>query len=368
MKQYLLPVWSSSASRSLRKRCGLGEAEWWDKAPFNYPHGLLSYVHWKTPFRFPEGAHIFGDSGGFSLNSQTMAHQIDPVEVIRWQASLCTVGCALDLPPTHRKERIWGKGLKVTVAHTARALPEYQRLRAAGTKFRWWGVLHGNNEAEVRQYHDAISAVYPFEDEGEGWAVRAEPRVDIYAVTRTLRILKSLGITRAHFLAATSQKVMAVLLALGPPAGLEFLTYDSMSAAKGGFNRHLWKPRDGGITYFAEWEQGTDHKSRDWVRDVCPCAVCVHLRAYVAEVKAPLDEGGFNGWWSTWFVVHNVYLQKEIVAEQERAAAASPEQFLRKMLEPVEYSTVMRIFEEDGHEPSVAAPTGTSRSLLDFLA
>src|SRR5262249_611006 len=152
---------------------------------------------------------------------------------------------------------------------TRRALPEYQRMRASGSAFRWWGVLHGNKEAEVLQYYEAVGAVYPFTDDGEGWAIRAEPNVNIYSVARSLRILRRLGIKRAHFLAATSQDVIAVLLALGPQAGLDLLTFDSAYAIKTGFNRSAFVPQDDGLTFTLRREQRAEHHARDFVLEKC---------------------------------------------------------------------------------------------------
>ncbi len=370
MQQYLLPVWGDSRFVAAAKDAGMAPDSWWDQPPWNYGHALISYVHWKKAFQFPKDAYIFGDSGGFTLRSPSRVEKIDPLDVLQWQASLCTVGCVLDLPPKGIKQRVWAKGLQVTINHTERALPSYRRLRAEGSAFRWWGVLHGNNEAEVRQYHDAISAVYPFTDAGEGWAIRAEPNVNIYAVARSLRILKNLGITRAHFLAATSQNVIAVLLALGPLAGLELLTYDSAYAVKSGFNRHTFIPNADGLTFRVTLETGSDRRDREWCLHECPCAVCAHMRMRsevypkgMAEVHAEK----FGGWWSTWLQFHDLHIQEQLTAVQARAALDDPDRLLRTMLTPNEYSLVMRIFEEDGHEPNAIPSTGSSNGLLDYL-
>jgi len=199
MRHYLLPVWGYSRFASSARDICLGPNAWWDQAPLQYAHALVSYVHWQKPYDFPASAYIFGDSGGFTLRSPRRHLKIDPVDVLHWQSSLCTVGCILDLPPGMKEERIWERALHVTIEHTRRALPEYQRIRASScSAFRWWGVLHGNTESEVREYYDAISAIYPFDEEGEGWAIRAEPNVNIYSVARSLRVLKRFGIKRAR--------------------------------------------------------------------------------------------------------------------------------------------------------------------------
>ena len=108
---------------------GLGRNAWWDKPPFNYPHTLISYVRWQQPFKFPSGSYVFGDSGGFTLRSPTRSLKIDPLDVLHWQASQCSVGCLLDVPPGI-KQRIWDRALSATIDHTKRALPHYERMRA----------------------------------------------------------------------------------------------------------------------------------------------------------------------------------------------------------------------------------------------
>lgn len=371
MRQYLLPVWGHSRFTAAAKDIGLPPDQWLDQSALGYGHCLVSYVHWKMPFIFPEGCYIFGDSGGFSLRSPTMAHKlkIDPVDVLRWQEATCTVGCILDLPPKGLTQRIWHRGLDVTVEHTKRALPVYLKMRKEGTAFRWWGVLHGNNEEEVREYHKAISKVYPFNDEGEGWAIRPEPFVNSYATARSLRILQHLKITRAHFLAATSQDVISVLLALGPEAGLQFLTYDSAYAVKSGFNRHTFKPENDGATFTIITEEGDENYGRQWLLKECPCPVCAHMRVRSQECdkgRKELHQVKFAGWWSTWLQFHNIYIQQKLVEKQAALAEQDGRKFLREQL-PQDAATILRIFAEDGHEPSSITPRGTSVGLLDFL-
>lgn len=375
MKQHLLPVWGYSRFSAAARDFGLPfvgreVTGWWDGPPFHYGHCLISYVHWKKPYQFPKDSYIFGDSGGFSLRSPTMNLKIDPVDVLRWQAGLCTVGCVLDLPPRGVKQRLWERGLEVTLEHTRRALPTYLKMREAGHPFRWWGVLHGNNEEEVRAYHKAVSAVYPFTDDGEGWAIRPEPQVNIDGVARSLRILNHLGIKKAHFLAATSQDVIAVLLALGPLAGMEVLTYDSAYAVKSGFNRHIFRPQPDGLTFNIQSEEGADQTGRYWLLEQCPCAVCAHMRARVPDVpkaQKELHDPKFGGWWSTWLQFHDLHIQQQLTQAQADYAEKDPDGLLRLMLKPADYAAVHRIFESDGHERRSIVPTGNSHSLLDLI-
>lgn len=374
MKQYLLPVWGDSRSVSSAKDLGWQPTDWYDKEPFNYGHALISPVHWKRAFTFPESCHVFGDSGGFTLR-QGGTVKIDPIDVLNWQASMCTVGCILDLPPGFVGKRDWEKGLKVTVGHTQRALPRYQQILRTGSKFRWWGVLHGHNQEEVQEYFDRVSAVYPFTGDGEGWAIRAEPTVSIYSVARSLRILKKLGIKRAHFLAATSQKVIAVLLALAPQAGIEFLTYDSSYAVKGGINRHTFVP-SGDATFSVLSEEKDERFGRDYMLRTCPCPVCAYMRerskvSPKAEVQN-YKTGAWGGWWSTWAQLHNLHIQVEMTKAQ---AEQDADKFLRHILPAKVHSEVLRIFEADGFETLPVSNyrgrsivgSGSTKSLLDLL-
>jgi hypothetical protein len=243
-------------------------------------------------------------------------------------------------------------------------------MRAAGSAFRWWGVLHGNNEEEVREYHRALSNIYPFTDEGEGWAIRPEPQVNIYAVARSLRILKHLGITKAHFLAATSQDVIATLLSLGPQAGLEVMTYDSAYAVKSGFNRHTFQPTEDGLTFRILTEEGEQTFGRDWLMYHCPCSVCAHMRVRSQEIpkaRAQLQDKKFAGWWSTWLQFHDLHIQQQLTLAQAAAAEKDPTALMKLVLGEASYAKVMRIYEEDGHEPGAIVATGGTTSLLDLL-
>lgn len=371
MRQYFLPVWGASRFTASKQMIGIDR--WWDEAPLHYGHALVSYVHWKMPLVFPPSSYIFGDSGGFTLRNPTKI-TIDPVDVLRWQVSQCTVGCLLDLPPTGTKRRIWLKGMEVTLAHTKRALPVYTEFREEqpAHRFRWWGVLHGNSTEEVKQYHKAVSDIYPFTDEGEGWAIRAEPLVNIYSVARSFRVLKQLGIKRVHFLAATSQKVIAVLLGLGVEAGMELITYDSTTAIKNGFNRNVFVLDEGGITFHLMTEKNDDFHGRNFCLHECPCSVCEHMRLrsmHEEKGKRELYDKKFGGWWSTWLQFHNLETQRRLVEGQAALAKKDPDALLRTMLSSDEYFKVMRTFTEEGHEPAAAWPAiqGSARSLLDYM-
>lgn len=368
MQHYFLPVQSQSRNSSLRSMLGL---KWYGDYPISYPHALFSYVHVRKPEPHPEGAYIFGDSGGFSLHSVRTTTKIDPIDVLRWQESMCTVGCILDWPPKIAPRRIWDDPMRVTVAHTQRALPTHEVLRKSGTKFRWWGVLHGSNEEEVKQYYRAISNVYPFTDEGEGWAIRAEPRVIPTTVARSLRLLKDFAIKRAHFLAATGQAVIATLLVLGPRAGLDVVTYDSAYAVKQGMSRHVFYPNDDGLTFRPLWEgTGTSRVHRKYLLEQCHCRVCDFMRGLVddghPQAEKELLSDKFGGWYGTWFILHNMHMQLELHDRQVEFARRDPDGLLRQMLGK-QYHSVLRIFDAPGNELGGMPKVGTERSLLDFI-
>lgn len=372
MEQIFLPVWGYSRHIAMLRDVGVDN--WWGEPPLCYPHGLISYVHWKKAYEFPEGAYIFGDSGGFTLRSPSIAltgkgKALDPVALLDWQISLCTTGAILDLPPrnfiTGRGSRLWDKALTITKRHVERALPTYlERCREGTCKFRWWGVAHGNTEDELVAWYRAVADVYPFADEGEGWAVRAEPNVNIYTVARTLRTLQRLKVKRAHLLAATAQEVTALLFVLGPEAGLDLVTYDSAYAIKDGFNRQGFRPASDGLSWSTMREIGDEDTVRRYVIDECECAACVWMRRRSEEFergREGIRAKVFGGWMSTWLQMHNLNIQRLTLENQAREASHD---LLRELLGHKNYYKVLRVF---AYGDTEIVPTGTDRSLLDLL-
>src|SRR5690242_2465817 len=393
MRQYFLPVWGRSRFEAAKKDVGI--KHWWDEPPLHYGHSLFSYVHWgKLPPRQrtmreswapPKECYIFGDSGGFTLRGglsvkriQTKSnyaprtidqYKLDPVSVLKWQISICTVGCVLDLPPKGAKRRLWEKGLDVTAANTARAVATYEKYRAKGSKFRWWGVIHGNNPQEQEEYYRRIADVYPFTDQGEGWTIRAEPQVDTNTVASTLRLVKRLGIKRLHLLAATGQEVAAVIFALGPESGLEVVSYDSAYAIKAGFNRQIFvRTEPGAYKWEILKEEGKEKHVREYLTETCECEACLWMRVRSQETKkgvmATVKGKDFGGWWSTWCQLHNLYIQQHLLEEQYQASQADPEKFLEVMLGHSTASIVQRIYA--GQQPAAIVATGSERSLLEW--
>lgn len=386
MRAIFLPVWSSGTlNRVFKVIPGTGpENGWFDRPPLEYPHGLFSYLDWrghKTRLSFPEGSYIFGDSGGFTLIAKP-DEKLDPVAVLQWQAATVNVGAILDRPPRRVKRRDWQECLAFTIRNVERALPYYQRELEQGNGFRWWGVLHGNSEAEAVEWYTALTAVYPFDVAGEGWAVYPGPQAEPKTVARTMRVLQQLGIKRAHFLACTGQDVIATILALGPKAGLEVVTFDSMSHAVAGFNRWWFTTnadfggRRGRSFGPLSTPRRKIHKAVDYVFEnvrclgklperfceKCTCAVCQYLRATTPERFSNPEQLAQNGWRDSAITLHNVCVQRRCIDRQEEEARLNPEGFLSTALDPLTAARVFRIFE--GQEPERPVSTGSNLGLL----
>lgn len=194
----------------------------------HHPHALASYWGWRTQrFTWHPGDFMFGDSGGYS--ALTLGVTIDPREAIRWQVRFCRVGPILDFPPVDRWSQ-WRECLDRTVVDTKAALPLYLRALDAGTSFRWWGVVHGRTPDELEEWWAAISHVYPFTGEGEGWAFKPYPLNTPEGMATVLEFIQQRGIRRAHFFATTGRYAVETLCCLGPQRGLEIATVDSFSA------------------------------------------------------------------------------------------------------------------------------------------
>ena len=189
---------------------------------------------------------IFGDSGGFS--AMTLGVRFDPRAVLRWQLR-CSLGPVLDHPPvrdwTRRREC-----LAATVENVKTALPVYLRAREAGTSSRWWGVVHGRTRDELLQWWEAVSRVYPFDGEGEGWGFKPYPLNDPEAVARVLAFARESGIRRAHFFGTSGLNAIETLVACGADAELIAASFDSTSPFLTGGNGVLlvpdeegWRPR-----------------------------------------------------------------------------------------------------------------------------
>ena len=269
-----------------------------------HPYALASYgaPNWRGAAWEPED-FVFGDSGGYSMATRDV--EIDPRAALRWQLQRCRVGVLLDAPPWRDWSR-WRTCLARTVAHTRAALPLYRRSRETGTPFRWWGVVHGRTMEELERWWRAISRIYPFTDDGEGWAFRPHPLNDPEAMVRVLAFIKETGIRRAHFFATAGFNAVETLYALGADAGLVSATFDSMTPLVRGFRRLLVIPTQYGYDVVKERFRdtgGTDTRARDYMGRDCLCHSCALLRADLSENRTLRTD---EGYWFSRMMFHNV--------------------------------------------------------------
>ncbi len=248
--------------------------------PGYYPHALISFHTWHEWQHkpFPEEGFLFGDSGGFSIMTKGVV--INPREVIRWQAATCKVGAILDVPPIDsRGNRFFEEGLAGTLSNIKVALPFYREQRAAGTAFRWWGVVQGWTTQELQRWWEQVSRVYPFTDEGEGWALKPRPNITPTSTARVLRfVAQHPEIKRIHLLATTGVGAVATLITLGAASGLELASYDSTTFILMAINRGLLKIDEDGLGWSNESERGGERQLRDYLLETCQCAACTQLR------------------------------------------------------------------------------------------
>lgn len=182
---------------------------------------------------------VVADSGGFQAARLERARH-DPAKVIVWQAAHADRGLIFDVPPyrytggpntSALPAKLRRQRLQATVDSVHRARPVYERLRDITQTFRWWGVLHGQTPAQLKAWYDAVSAVYPFTDEGEGWAVAPKAAGDRKRIiARLLRFCVKNGVRRLHLLQVSDLADVVVAMALALTSGrVVELTYDSSS-------------------------------------------------------------------------------------------------------------------------------------------
>jgi len=386
------PGGSASRQRLKRKETSLHllncmDEELREKGGY-YPHALISYYGLRrVALRFPQDAFILGDSGGFSVMRYGMGG-LDATQVLRWQSQLCTVGVLIDRPPadTQGVPLNWEETLGTTINNTQRALPIYEKLRTKipQLSFRWWGVVHGWRDDQRDTWWKRISEVYPFTDEGEGWAIRARPVAhDPVDIARCIRWLGSKRITRAHFFAALGFQQAATVLVLGQEIGLEVATIDSSGMTSTyARNRGIMIPTANGLRYTTlkesvESPTGVDpdkrtyREARDYLLTHCPCYSCESLRTDAKYAKHPLHLGAdskrwvieASAYWNFRFEFHNILILRDIISKQEQEARTNPDALLREVLGE-KYGRVFRAFH--GQEP-FRAESNESRSLLDYL-
>lgn len=367
-------------------------ADYWNVRPMNWmdpnsreagayhPFALLSYYHWRTArFRFEPDTFVFGDSGGYSI--ATLGANIDPVSSLRWQILNCSVGVILDVPPYISQGSAvlggsassnWGKALRTSALNTQKALPVYLEAREQGTDFRWWGVAHGETPEQLDEWYDRIADIYPFSDEGEGWALKVHPANDTVQLARVLRWVKSKGIKRVHFLQMTGTPALATLFAYAEESGLEFASYDSASSSFSGINRTVFVPHSGGWGYEPLSEKyretgGEDRKARDYLMNTCDCTSCDWLRKDMEEHREHLETpqprtGTIEEYWKYRMIFHNTLLTIQTHRALEEAVAEDPDGILRTLLG----KNRMRVLRALRHQEARIVTQGTPVSLWDL--
>lgn len=302
-----------------------------------YPHSLISwYSHGERTLARPADGFTLGDSGGFSILRYGMTRttgarhkrSVDAKAIVEWQAAQCDVGLILDIPPP----RGFDAALAQTLTNTRGALAKYEQLRADGTRFRLWGVAHGLSDAERNVWWRQVSDVYPFTDEGEGWAVKVRPDSNHpIGIAKALRWLRRKGIHRAHFLAAGGLRAIATLLALGPDAGLDFVTSDSMGVTTQAIHRTIFVPNDDGLGYRQLRERGNGREARDYLMEHCSCGSCAQLEADAARWPRLVD-GKWNAYWLHRCVWHSLLIHVAVVRNMQLEARRDPHALLRHVL------------------------------------
>lgn len=334
-----------------------------------YPHALASYFHWRDLKHrpFPADGFTMGDSGGFTV--MTKGAKIDPRHVLRWQVDTCKVGVVLDVPPVDvGKKRIFEDALDKTKKNTQLVLDHYLKLRKAGSPFRWWGVVHGWHEADLAHWHQQMADIYPFTDEGEGWAFKARPHINPRTTARVLRfVAQQPEMKKIHLLMTTGTPAIAVLLVLGPQAGVEFASYDSTTFTLQAINRTLMVPDADGFNYIMQRETGKERQVRDYLLETCDCLSCAAIRddlqryPDLAKSKQVLQ---WSGYWVFRFAYHNLLCTIQLFDNLRSAAKRDGRKVLEAMLGRDEANTIWRVFA--GNEPFTES-TGTPRDILSFL-
>ncbi len=367
---------------------------WMDESvqgtPAYYPDVLITYYYFRDrAISFSKDAYVFGDSGGFSVMRYGMGNKVpfytvggvpctllkryagaphqqsvDVVDVLRWQETNCNVGVILDMPPVDTKgNKILGEAQTVTLSNTKRALPTYLQMRREGTAFRWWGVVHGWTEKQMEQWWNKVSEIYPFVDDGEGWAFKArDPSSNPIAIANCLHFIKDHNMKRAHFLAAAAPGAAATMMVLGAQAGLELLTSDSQTADVAARNRHVIQPTQDGLAITPIQERGKDDVGRRYLRQ-CNCYSCSQI-PHDQEAHPALVNGGYNEYWTHRFIFHNNIMLFQLMSRLQKEADTNPDALLRTVLGDDTYSAVLKAF--DGRHP-ITHPEGIDRPLLPDL-
>lgn len=331
---------------------------------------LLSYLSFRTMIVDPPtpGSFRFGDSGGYSIVGQGAA-RLDPVDVLRWQMAVTSAGACLDVPPGARYP--FEEARTVTVRNLQRTVGQYIKYRKGGGTFRWYGVVHGQDEQQFDYWWQTMRSVYSFGEAGEGWAMPMRfGGSSAERVARAVRWFNAKGITRIHLFMVADVRGLATLLALLPETKLEWVTSDATTAERSGSQRAAYFLTSDGLRYryMEEGPRGdglpagprTGREVRTKLLEECQCYSCAELRRD-ATLDASIPDGDFTTYWAFRFSYHNVLTFRALVANLQPALRDNP-RLLRDILGADEYHAVYRAFA--GNATIVRTPP---RTLLSFL-
>ena len=323
-----------------------------------HPHCLLSFPYWRTTrTEFEPSVFVMGDWGGYAIATQGII--VPPRACLNWQMATCAMGFAVDHPPKHCANKPppeeghkanYSNCLNETLINVEMALPLYEKARAEGSAFALWGVAHGANVHELGNWFDEVRNIYPFDDADEGWGLKLPGRKTPMKAARWMRFVQDRRLRRVHFFQDGGPKIMAVMLALGPPAGLEWWSTDSTSPITSGINRVLITLAKDGLGFgpsiqerFLETD-GEDRGARDWMLKHCRCQSCEWLKEDYADHPGLLDDAAFDEYVKYRICYHDTLAQLRLFDNLRRAAEDDPEALLREKLGP-DYDRTMTAFD-----------------------
>jgi hypothetical protein len=328
---------------------------------------MLAYVYWSATrfdFRDNPGVFVFGDSSGHSV--MTKGLRLAPEEVLLWQIASVHAGAILDFPPfaddVTGHNIPWDTALTNTCTNVARALPHYLPCRDNPDEvFRWWGVLQGRTWDEMYEWWQRVAEVYPFVEEGEGWAFNPLGGISLSTIACSMGFLVKHGLKYVHALGTGGVPQVGVLLALGVLGGFEWVSFDSSNPIQYAANNKLFLPpaSTGVATGTAAGPATFPAQQR------CTCPACTAYR--VERETDALPTRGRLTYETFRREQHNVVTVQRAFDAIYAACKDDPEGFLRKTY-PAEYGAIMRGYEH-GHRTDLhrLGPKETGTSLLDFI-
>lgn len=362
------------APGTMQQMEGAGPMNWVDPslpADKQYHNVLVSYAVWNgkdIPFDKQKG-YVFGDSGGFSVVSTGAS--IDPRKSLRWQMRHCTTGVILDIPPfdfggqarfVGSAADVWARSTERTRNNVLAGLGEYERYRASGGDFRWWGVVQGETYAQILGWYNYVRNVYPFNDGGEGWALAPKPCNDHLRIARFFRLVREKKFTRIHVLQTSKVSAVGVAMALAQMSGVEFMTNDSATNHINAGNRNVFLASSDGLSgawmpaaHRTGWEGAAD-----FLTSRCECLSCQHL---VNHRDLRLDKP--TRYYKDRLAYHNFLTLTRVFYNLAEAARSDPKYLLRHCCEGRELGDVMREYHGESH--LVRASDKRTVSVLDRL-